>query len=789
MTIAEQTPSDSYVADGIEDTFTFNFRLLQDEDLVVEVDDVLQTLNTDYTIENQLLDSGDAVFAVPPADTLVVSLVRNTSQDQDVVYTPFDPFPAKTHEGALDKLTMITQESDGRFADLETEVGVLETELDAHVADIDIHFGDAPANGQIFVRQDNAWESPDSAIDTQWLRLDGANSPLTGPLATQLILADTDQTRDIGLPDIGTNRFNNIFGRTGIFVNGDKALDLELPNNVGTGGIIIGSQVGAGVSTHRLQSDFAGANVGPLISGGRIQAQTGATSRVEAGNSGAIAIISSFVYSGDAVGKATAIGSLALGYIGSRGYGLIHAQGNCSFAMGNSSSGPAGVATNKQGIIRSVGNSSFAHGRAHASNTDAYSLIEANGNGAFSKGNAEASTGGNAQIKSGGGSGSFAMGSANASTGTALIEANGNGAFAMGYAAQDESIQALGDNAVQFGVGVNAEAGTLAIGVGPRFKGTEGPPSVIRTGDVWVENGEVFIEGPIVTKAIRPDTPDTHDIGSTSSRYQHIFGEIGVFVNSVYAINVTLPGNTYHGGIIGGSQSGPGTTGHIFGNPFSAVMCLGNANTDTTTGAGGTAIVQCIGGGAVVLGGTYTRYDGLGILTGTGYGSMVLGYSNSYYATSEARVESYGQGSMAIGYCVSITADSAIRSYGPGSFAGGHCYSGFNIANQCLIKSEGAGSIAFGNVQSGNVTAGNILALGKGSFALGHALSEDIEALGDNSVQIGVGSNAEPVSLQVGTGIRINGTLGVPVALKDGDIWLVGTDVFIRSGGVSVQIT
>ena len=40
-----------------------------------------------------------------------IVIIRNTDETQEVVYTPFDPFPAKTHEGALDKLTMLIQES------------------------------------------------------------------------------------------------------------------------------------------------------------------------------------------------------------------------------------------------------------------------------------------------------------------------------------------------------------------------------------------------------------------------------------------------------------------------------------------------------------------------------------------------------------------------------------------------------------------------------------------------------------------------------------------------------
>ena len=112
MTISEQTPSNSYIGDGANDTFAFTFRILQNSDLIVTVDGAPQTESTDYTIQNQLEDSGDVVFEAGsiPEQNAVVNLIRNTSEDQNTVYTPFDPFPAKSHEAALDKLTMLIQE-------------------------------------------------------------------------------------------------------------------------------------------------------------------------------------------------------------------------------------------------------------------------------------------------------------------------------------------------------------------------------------------------------------------------------------------------------------------------------------------------------------------------------------------------------------------------------------------------------------------------------------------------------------------------------------------------------
>ena len=110
MTIPVQVPSVSYIGNGITLTFPFAFRLLSTSDLRVTLDDVLQVENVDYTIENLTDLGGDVVFVNPPAVASEILLSRLTPQDQATTYEPFDPFPAKTHEAALDKLTMLIQE-------------------------------------------------------------------------------------------------------------------------------------------------------------------------------------------------------------------------------------------------------------------------------------------------------------------------------------------------------------------------------------------------------------------------------------------------------------------------------------------------------------------------------------------------------------------------------------------------------------------------------------------------------------------------------------------------------
>ncbi len=112
MTIPVQIPQNSYAGDGVQDTFAFTFRILENDDLSVFVDSVLQVEGSNYDLANITNLGGDVVFqagSIPILNAIIV-LDRFTDKDQQTVYDPFDPFPAKTHELALDKLTMLMQE-------------------------------------------------------------------------------------------------------------------------------------------------------------------------------------------------------------------------------------------------------------------------------------------------------------------------------------------------------------------------------------------------------------------------------------------------------------------------------------------------------------------------------------------------------------------------------------------------------------------------------------------------------------------------------------------------------
>lgn len=118
-----QTPTDriSHNGDGATIVFAVPFRFLEDSHLAVFLRDAAgaQTewvLNTQYSLTGAGDDAGGTLTVITsPTDytplageTLVI--VREVPVTQETDYVENDPFPAETHERALDKLTMIAQE-------------------------------------------------------------------------------------------------------------------------------------------------------------------------------------------------------------------------------------------------------------------------------------------------------------------------------------------------------------------------------------------------------------------------------------------------------------------------------------------------------------------------------------------------------------------------------------------------------------------------------------------------------------------------------------------------------
>lgn len=115
MTVSSTQSRIGYNGNGATTVFAFPYRFLESSDLTVIVvlatgTQVTQVLNTDYTVTGAGDDAGGTVtMIVAPASGEQLVIVREVPLTQETDYISGDPFPAESHERALDKLTMISQ--------------------------------------------------------------------------------------------------------------------------------------------------------------------------------------------------------------------------------------------------------------------------------------------------------------------------------------------------------------------------------------------------------------------------------------------------------------------------------------------------------------------------------------------------------------------------------------------------------------------------------------------------------------------------------------------------------
>lgn len=118
MAVTNENNKVVYICDGSTTSFAFTFPIYEDSDLVVTkwtiadgTEDVL-TLDVDYTVAGAGSPTGgsvDLLIAAPSSDyKLIIERILPLTQETD--YVEGDPFPAQSHEDALDKLTMICQQ-------------------------------------------------------------------------------------------------------------------------------------------------------------------------------------------------------------------------------------------------------------------------------------------------------------------------------------------------------------------------------------------------------------------------------------------------------------------------------------------------------------------------------------------------------------------------------------------------------------------------------------------------------------------------------------------------------
>lgn len=116
MTISSTITKNSYSGNGSTTAFAFAYYIISENDVEVIIrssngTETVQSLTTHYTVTGVQNNSGGTVTMITaPATGETLVIRRATSKIQDTDYVANDPFPAETHEAALDKGVLISQE-------------------------------------------------------------------------------------------------------------------------------------------------------------------------------------------------------------------------------------------------------------------------------------------------------------------------------------------------------------------------------------------------------------------------------------------------------------------------------------------------------------------------------------------------------------------------------------------------------------------------------------------------------------------------------------------------------
>jgi hypothetical protein len=177
MTVSSTTTKNSYSGDGSTTTFAYAFKIFADADLTVILrsaagTETVQTLTTNYTVTNAGNASGGNVeFVTAPASGVTVVIRRNMAQTQSTDYTANDPFPAESHEDALDRLTFIAQQQQeevDRSIKLSRTNTMTSTEFTVGATDRANKILAFDGNGELSVTQElGTYKGTDATVTTE----------------------------------------------------------------------------------------------------------------------------------------------------------------------------------------------------------------------------------------------------------------------------------------------------------------------------------------------------------------------------------------------------------------------------------------------------------------------------------------------------------------------------------------------------------------------------------------------------------------------------------------------
>lgn len=112
MTVSTTSNRINQAGDGVSTVFAFPYKFISASDIKVYVNNAL--VSTGYTVGTPTDTGANITFSVAPANLSTIVILSDPARTQGTSLPSTGPFPAKTVETALDKLTLLVQ----RLADL-----------------------------------------------------------------------------------------------------------------------------------------------------------------------------------------------------------------------------------------------------------------------------------------------------------------------------------------------------------------------------------------------------------------------------------------------------------------------------------------------------------------------------------------------------------------------------------------------------------------------------------------------------------------------------------------------
>jgi hypothetical protein len=131
MTIAETTTANrnDYTGNGVTTVYPFTFIVLEETNQALSRDYTIKVIitessvesvkqeNVDYTVQLNEIGQGTVTFTTAPTASQSITFLSDIprTQSTDYINIGTDKFPADSHEGTVDKLTLISREQDEKI--------------------------------------------------------------------------------------------------------------------------------------------------------------------------------------------------------------------------------------------------------------------------------------------------------------------------------------------------------------------------------------------------------------------------------------------------------------------------------------------------------------------------------------------------------------------------------------------------------------------------------------------------------------------------------------------------